>query len=123
MIQGQKPSNNAKVKTSAQRAGGTGTSKRRGGTPSLDFARAQLQAALCHPDAHQEIPALDCPKAWLATLKERLQLKQEGAAAVSLQTDLLQDEDLCDQILQKIAADVDTYAGKIVSNVDLWYGG
>ena len=39
---------------------------------------------------------------------------------MSLPTDLLQDEDLCDQILQKIAADVDTYAGKIVSNVDLW---
>ena len=56
MTQGQKPSNKAKMKTSTQRAGGTGTSKRRGGTPSLDFARAQLQAALCDPDAHQEIP-------------------------------------------------------------------
>ena len=50
MTQGQKPSNKAKMKTSTQRAGGTGTSKRRGGTPSLDFARTQLQAALCHPD-------------------------------------------------------------------------
>ena len=104
MTASHKPSNKAKMTTSKRHTGGTGTSKRRGGTPSLDFARTQLQAALCHPDAHQEIPALDCPKAWLATLKERLQLKQEGAAAVSLQTDILQDEDLCDQILQKIKA-------------------
>ena len=82
MTASHKPSNKAKMTTSKRHTGGTGTSKRRGGTPSLDFARTQLQAALCHPDAHQEIPALDCPKAWLATLKDRLQLKQDGAAAV-----------------------------------------
>eukprot|EP01048_Picozoa_sp_COSAG05_P015352 COSAG05_NODE_1843_length_3978_cov_2.302913_2_plen_112_part_00 len=32
----------------------------------------------------------------------------------------LQDEELRDHIMLKIAADVDAYAGKIVRNVDLW---
>ena len=46
MTASHKPCNKAKMTTSKRHTGGTGTSKRRGGTPSLDFARTQLQAAL-----------------------------------------------------------------------------
>ena len=104
--------------TSTRHAGGNGTSQRRGGSPSLDFARTQLGEALCHPDAHEKIPAPDEPGAWIATLRDRLQLKKVGV--LNNTPDQLQDENLRDQILQKISAQPDAYAGKINSNVDLW---
>ena len=113
-----KPSNKAKMTTSTRHAGGKSTSQRRGGTPSLDFARAQLEAALCHPDAHEKIPAPLDLEVWKATLKDRLQLKRVGL--LNNTPDQLQDENLRDQILQKISDQSDAYAGKITSNVDLW---
>ena len=52
---------------------------------------------------------------WIATLKERLQLTQEETAAAA---NLLLDDDLCDHVLQEITNELETYAGKITSNVD-----